>query len=391
MAVWPSWLKRWGDDMPRLENVALASNIDGHLEILATSTIAGSEPTVWHAWEDADGNWTGWHPLGRPGQGRPSAVSVMPHITDNRLEAFVATERDQSVWHRWQTRPGTNNWSHWEFLAALDGPIEAGPLVMWLTDNRFMAVVVAGGTVSHGSQLEAGGEDWSAWSDFDMPDGAPVHAVGAAQITLEKPQLFALAESSTASPPPTGVGGDLWHRWQTGPDTWSAWKPLGHPGHTAGPPIVAVNDDDRLEVFTIDGLSGRMWHRSQQDADVPGAFSAWAPVAGHGPGVCGAAVGHDSADRLVIVAHTFGSDVWTTTETAPGSGKYAPWAKLAEVPPIEHPGPDKGLLGSPALARDSRDLMQLFMTDRRTDALYQISAAAADHWQPATGTAWPHP
>jgi hypothetical protein len=61
------------------------------------------------------------------------------------------------------------------------------------------------------------------------------------------------------------------------------------------------------------------------------------------------------------------------------------------VPPIEHPGPDKGLLGSPALARDSRDLMQLFMTDRRTDALYQISAAAADHWQPATGTAWPHP
>src|SRR5215470_8277812 len=117
-----------GDHMPGLVNVALGRNSDGHLEVLATSTIVGSGATVWHAWEDGDGNWTGWHPLGQPGRGRPVTVSVMPHITDGRLEAFVTTERDRSVWHRWQTRPGTNNWSNWEFLAALDGPIQPGAL-----------------------------------------------------------------------------------------------------------------------------------------------------------------------------------------------------------------------------------------------------------------------
>jgi hypothetical protein len=391
MAVWSAWLKRWGDDMPRLENVALGRNIDGHLEVLATSAVVGSEATVWHAWEDGDGNWTGWQPLGRPGQGRPVTVSVTPHVTDGRLEAFVGTERDQSLWHRWQTNPGTDNWSRWEFLAELDGPIEAGPSVMRLADERFMAVAVAGGRVWHGSQLQAGGEDWSAWSEFDMPNGARVFATGAAQITLEKPQLFALAESSVTSTLPVGLGGDLWHRWQTGPGSWSAWKPLGHPGHAAGLPVVAVNGDDRLEVFTIDGLTGRMWHRSQQAPDVPGAFSAWAPVGNHDPGIRGAAAECDSTGRMVLVAHTFGSDLWTTTETAPGSGTYAPWTKLADVPPIEHPGTTEGPLTSPALMSDGRDLMQFFVVSAPTKGAYQVGAAAADHWQPATGTTWPHP
>ena len=83
--------------------------------------------------------------------------------------------------------------------------------------------------------------------------------------------------------------------------------------------------------------------------------------------------------------------MWTTTETAPGSGTYPQWTKLADVPPAEQPGTTEGLLTSLALMRDSQGLMQLFVTDRRTHAVYQISAAAADQWQPTTGTAWPHP
>jgi len=377
--------------MPGLTNVALSRNSDGHLEVLATSTRVGSEATVWHAWEDGYSNWTGWHPLGHPGQGQPVTLSVIPHVTDGRLEAFVATERDRSVWHRWQTQPGTNNWSRWEFLAGLDGPIHPGGLVMQDQDELFMAVVVAGGKAWHASQLQAGGEDWSAWSEFSKPNGAPVLAVGAAQSTIAKQQLFALAESSATAAPPIGLGGDLWHRWQTGPHSWSAWKPLGHPGHTAGPPVVAVNGDLRFEVFTIDGLSGRMWHRTQQHAGVPGDFSDWAPVADGGHEFRQLAAELDSANRLVLVACTFRSDVWTTTETAEGSGVYARWAKLAEVPPGDALATDAGLLTSPALMSDGRELMQFFVVSAITRGAYQVSAAAADHWPPATGTPWPHP
>ena len=87
--------------MPSLTNVALSRNSDGHLEVLAASTVAGSEPTLWHAQEDPDGQWSGWHPFGNPGHSRPTTVSVMPHVTDGRLEAFTATERDPSRPRAW--------------------------------------------------------------------------------------------------------------------------------------------------------------------------------------------------------------------------------------------------------------------------------------------------
>jgi len=83
--------------------------------------------------------------------------------------------------------------------------------------------------------------------------------------------------------------------------------------------------------------------------------------------------------------------VWTTTETAEGSGVYARWAKLAEVPPGDALATDAGLLTSPALMSDGRELMQFFVVSAITRGAYQVSAAAADHWPPATGTPWPHP
>jgi hypothetical protein len=382
--------------MPSLTSVALSRNSGGYLEVLATSTVIESEPTVWHAWEDPDGNWTGWRPFGKPGH-RPATVNVVPHVTDGRLEAFVATERDPSVWHRWQTQPGTSNWSQWEPMAAFDGGIQAGPLATGLTDGRLMAVVVNGGQVMHATQWNAADEAWPTWTPLGRPNGARVLDVAAAPRAREFAHLFARAHASTAHEPPTGEAADLWHRWQATPDTWSIWQPLDHPGRTAGPPVVAMNGDDRLEVFTIDPATGRMWHRSQRDTIDPDNFRDWAPVAGggpggdHGPGFHAAAAALDGTGRLVLIALTHGSDVWTTTETAPGSGKYVPWAKLAEVPPAEHPGAQEGLLASPALIRDSRGLMQLFVMDRRTKGLYQVSAAAVDHWEPAAGTAWPHP
>jgi hypothetical protein len=52
-----------GNDMPSLMNVALGRNGDGYLEVLATSTVVGSEPTVWHAEENPDGRWSSWRQL----------------------------------------------------------------------------------------------------------------------------------------------------------------------------------------------------------------------------------------------------------------------------------------------------------------------------------------
>jgi hypothetical protein len=116
--------------MPDLMSFALGKGSDGHLEILATSTVVGTQPTVWRSYEVVDAAYTGWEPFGKPGRGMPTQVSVVPHATDGRLEAFVASERDKTVWHRWQTQPGIDHWSQWEFMTQLDKSVRAGPLAM---------------------------------------------------------------------------------------------------------------------------------------------------------------------------------------------------------------------------------------------------------------------
>jgi hypothetical protein len=377
--------------MPRLVSFALSKGSDGHLEILATSNVVDSQPTVWRSYEFADGAYTGWEAFGRPGRGMPTQVSVTPHVTDGRLEAFVATERDKAVWHRWQTGPGISDWSQWEFMTQLDQSIQAGPLATGLTDGRLMAMVVPGSSVEHAIQWQAGDEDWPPWSSLGNPTARPIIGAAVAPRAREIPELFVAVETSGAAQAPTAAPADLWHRYQFSPDEWSPWQPLGHPAHTAGAPTVAVNHDDRLEVFSVDGVTGRLWHSRQSTVGDPRDWGAWATVADSGSSFTQVAAELDASGRLVVAAITFGSDVWTTRETAPGAGTFSQWAKLGDVPPAEQPGTTEGVLTSPALVCDRRGLMQCFVTDHRTGALYQFSAATADDWQPVSGAAWQRP
>ena len=335
--------------MPHLMNFALGQGSDGHLEILATSTVADTQPTVWRSYEFADGAYTGWEPFGKPGRGMPTQVSVVPHATDGRLEAFVASERDKTVWHRWQTQPGINHWSEWEFMTQLDKSIRAGPFAMGLTDGRLMAMVVAGSQVEHAMQWQAGDENWPSWSSLGHPSPGPLLGAATVPRAREIAELFVLAQSGPQGVGPIAAQADLWHLYQASPDEWSRWEPIGHPAHTAGVPTVAVNSHGRLEVFTIDGGTGMAWHIRQASVGDPHIWGSWAKVADGGSHFTELAAEPDTSGRLVLAATTFGSDVWTTTETAPGSGTFRQWANLGDAPPAEQPGTTEGLLSNPAL------------------------------------------
>jgi len=47
---------------------------------------------------------------------------------DGRLEVFALSEKDNSVWHRWQTSPG-NGWSDWAALPG-SGPLPGGEILL---------------------------------------------------------------------------------------------------------------------------------------------------------------------------------------------------------------------------------------------------------------------
>jgi len=388
--------------MGGLVNIALSWNDDGRRELVATSR-AGSGNTVWHTWETSPGggDWTGWQPLGQPGHGDPGVPAIIQHGLDGRLEVFVVTAGDQAGWHAWQTLPHVAarsegppgfspepGWSDW---APLGKPAEgnAGSVALaLLPDGRVMAVVAAGGQIWQASQQQPGpGPHWSAWSPLHKPGGAAALAVDIASNADGQVEVVALGTSAATATAPTGGVGHLWHRRLTPPDNWSPWKPLSPSSQMASEPVLAQTASG-VEVFTID--DGTIWHRKLHTSGLSSPGDPWAPVGQNGQVFHQVTASLDSHGRMALVATTHGNDLWNTAETTVGAGTWEPWTPLATVPSAP-PSAESGTLECPTLTIGQNGLLQLFVVNRKTKGLYQVSAATRDNWQPAVGRPWSHP
>jgi hypothetical protein len=88
----------------------------------------------------------------------------------------------------------------------------------------------------------------------------------------------------------------VWHRWQTGPETWSGWYSLLD--GVSGRPTVINNADGRLEVFGIT-TNGTVVHKWQ----IPGSATGWsgtAALVGNASPTAGVAAARNPDGRLEI-------------------------------------------------------------------------------------------
>ena len=378
--------------MPELTGIALGRHVDGSHELVAASVVQGTGATMWHARQTRPGgNWTGWHPFGKPGHGDPGTPAIIEHAIDGRLEVFV-TSGDQAVWHRWQTSPGSDDWSDWESLGKPGGRLAEGAVALTLRpDGQVMAVATANGTVwqasSPGRESQA---HWPAWSSVGRPGDAPAIAVAAAAYSDGRVELAALAEAGESATSPT-IEGNLWHRWQTGPgiDKWSDWKPLGDPGgHRAGIPVFGQNGDGRLLLFTR-AADGGAWHTGQHLARDSNSWGTWEALARPVFGFGDMAVRLSDRGLLFLVATEFAGDrLWYATQADVDLNTWCPLSPLAAVPEA---APDAvAALVAPTLGINTDGRMELFVVMPAKGTLYQLSAPARGQL-PSVGRSWPHP
>jgi hypothetical protein len=361
--------------MPEVTGIALAMNQDGRLELVATSSDGGSPGAVWHAWQTTPGGrWTGWQSLGEPGGGA-LAAAVAPNA-DGRLEVAVM-DQDGVVWHRWQTKPN-NGWWQWYALGEPggDGFLMSALVPAQNSDGRLETFLMRrDGTVRHHWQTSPN-NGWSQWQSLDKPDDdafGPL-AVGAnadGRLEVVVPGVSTAGEVA------------MWHRWQlTGGGRWSDWASLGRPGGQLGPggvPVLAQNQDGRLELFTV-GDDRAVWRRRQQP--LGGGWSAWESLGSKAGGFAEVGVGANADGRLELFATLHdGTDLWHRRQTAPNNG-WAPWASLGSVA--------TGTIQAPALVANADGRLELFLRTPDTGGLYQLSQKTPNGgWTPGRG--WPPP
>ncbi len=137
------------------DNIAVAANADGHLEVFALI----ADGSLWHIYQTApNASWSGWQSLGGSLAGKP----VVSKNANGCLEVFVCGA-DNTLFHIGQTQ--ANDSSSWGSLTSLDGNISPYLEVIPTADNCLSVFARGSDTDLHCIQeTEAGTGNWSEWS-----------------------------------------------------------------------------------------------------------------------------------------------------------------------------------------------------------------------------------
>jgi hypothetical protein len=354
--------------MKTVRHVALARNQDGRLELVATVLREDHIITVWHAWQTPSGGWAGWKPLANEPFSVFSPPPTVARNTDGRLEVAVLG-LNRAAWHSSQTTPG-GNWTSWQWLGAPARGSRRPLALAQNQDGRLELFWIDHGAVWHAWQTVPG-DDWTGgWHALGSPSDTVTLDEGSPVVARNEDgrlELFVRAND-----------GAVWHRWQreAGTASWAAWSSLESPGDqpaSSEPPVVVRNRDGRLVLFIVAG-NDTVWHRWQQAAQA-GPWGAWRsfgsmddPDITHPPiERIELAAGAHADGRLVLFAVAVlggsGASLVRQRELT-GAGDWSPWKTVDS--------PARKAVDLAAVS-DALGRLQLFMADEATGELYQLS------------------
>jgi hypothetical protein len=176
---WGGWTAVWHITDPtnaEVQTLAVGRNPDGRLEVFCLATT--NRPGVWHGFQQTpNGSWGPWSVMGGLGAERPNVALGVGQNADGRLEVFVSDSAG-TVWHDWQTSPGSGTWSGWASLGTPAGVQIQSLTILQDRSGRLSALgLTANGVLWQVQQATPNGaagwgswlSTWSAWSAVNAP------------------------------------------------------------------------------------------------------------------------------------------------------------------------------------------------------------------------------
>lgn len=175
---WSAWMSIANSEIlaPMVDALVVGRNQDGRLQVFVIYPSGPFGAGVWYSDEQSPNEtWNEWETLGAPSGGVSLVTLTVERNEDGRLELF-SLDSSGTVWHNWQTSPGSHQWNGWASLGTPSG-VQIQRLTLLRDRSGRLAAL---GLDSTGAlwqiQQTAPNADWgpwlstwSAWSPVNAP------------------------------------------------------------------------------------------------------------------------------------------------------------------------------------------------------------------------------
>lgn len=168
---------------------------------------------------------------------------------------------------------------------------------------------------------------WTGWRSLGKPSGVKLESLTFGRNEDGRMELFA---QGVETAPPNSY--DIYHAFQSSSGTWGGWSKLGNPSVNLYSPVVASNEDRRIEVFALALDSSLNWPiYSNRQAAVNDGWGGWLSLdRPSGVQLSYPAVGVNLDGRLEVFSIGDDHNVWHRWEATVNDGWNANWVSLSK-------------------------------------------------------------
>ncbi len=331
-------------------------NANGQEEVF----MIGLDKKLYHQWQNSNGSWSGWFSLGGSWPQDPAVDRDNNGVLEVFLVGNTGSDGTATLFHAWQTSPGSNNWTNWSSMPGI-WPSTTPSITYNAAGQQEIFMRGLNGQLYH-SFLSSNG--WTGWSSlggsFAKDPVAVRNADGREEVFL------------------VGLNSQLYHIWQNSNGSWGNWTSLG--GSWPKNPAINLNQNGVMEIFIVGntGSNGAGLFHAQQTSPGSTNWTGWNMTSGSWPsGV--PTVTQNTAGDLEVFMLGLNYHLYHAWQTSPGSSNLTIWYDFGQ-----------SWSRFPVVFKRSNGLMDVFLVGLNS-VLYHNPQNSNGSWAGASniGGVWP--
>ena len=266
--------------------------------------MVGRDTQLYHEWQNSNGSWSGWYNLHGSWPKDPAVDRDRNGVLEVFMVGNTGSNGTATLFHAWQTSPGSNNWTGWIPMAGI-WPSETPSVTYNLSGEQEVFMRGLNAQIYHAWLSSSG---WTSWYSLGGNAAKDPIAVQNANGLLG---VFYV-----------GADRQLYYNWENSGGSWGNGTNLG--GSWPNNPTVNLNQNGILEAFAIGntGSNGAGLFHAWQTSPGSTSWTGWNIMSGNWPAGVPTVTQNTAGDLEIFMLGLNNYHLYHAWQTSPGSTNW---------------------------------------------------------------------